>query len=45
MTPVGLPIQAIPNGPDIDLNGHYVGRIAGYNNQTVLVDIQIEVNG
>lgn len=45
MTPVGLPIQAIPNGPDIDLNGHYVGRIVGYNNQTVLVDIQIEVNG
>ena len=45
VTPVGLPIQAIPNGPDIDLNGHYVGRIVGYNNQTVLVDIQIEVNG
>ncbi|RJF71929.1 hypothetical protein D3875_10505 [Deinococcus cavernae] len=43
--PSSLPIQAIPNGPDIDLGGSYVGRLVGYNNQSALLDIQLEVNG
>lgn len=29
------------NGPNIDINGHYNGRLVGYDNKTALLDVTI----
>ncbi|WP_104990828.1 hypothetical protein [Deinococcus sp. NW-56] len=47
-TPVPSPylfVQPIPNQPDLDLSGEYVGRLRGQNNQTGLLDISVKVSG
>lgn len=38
-------VQPIPNQPDLDLNGEYIGRLRGYNNQTGLLDLTVKVSG